>query len=237
MLKINVITPFPEMFEGIINSSILLKGKQKGIVSYNIINLFDYLDDPNQRIDDYPYGGGEGMILKPEPLANAIESIKEKGNQKIIFPTPDGELFNHSKAKEFSNCDSLVFICGHYKGIDQRIRDNFVTDEISIGDFVLTSGELPAMLMMDSIIRLKKGVLNNYVSAVNDSFYDLLLDGPHFTRPRNFRSKSVPDILLSGNHKKIEKWFLNKREEKTKKRRIDLWKKYRSSNNNGVKNG
>ena len=212
------------MFEGIINSSILLKGKQKGIVSYNIINLFDYLDDPNQRIDDYPYGGGEGMILKPEPLTNAIESIKEKGNQKIIFPTPDGELYNHSKAKEFSNCDSLVFICGHYKGIDQRIRDNFVTDEISIGDFVLTSGELPTMLMMDSIIRLKKGVLNNYLSAVNDSFYDLLLDGPHFTRPRNFRSKSVPDILLSGDHEKIKEWRKKESLKLTKLKRPDLLK-------------
>ena len=238
MLNINVITPFPEMFDSIINSSILLKGKQKEIISYNIINLFDYLDDRNQRIDDYPFGGGEGMILKPEPLTNAIESIKDQdNNQRIIFPTPDGELFNHSKAKEFSNCDSLIFICGHYKGIDQRIRDHFVTDEISIGDFVLTSGELPAMLMMDSIVRLRKGVLNNYESAINDSFYSLLLDGPHFTRPRKFRGKNVPNVLLTGDHKKIEKWFLSKREEKTKKRRIDLWKKYRFSNNDGVKNG
>ena len=178
------------------------------------------------------------MILKPEPLTNAIESIKDQdNNQRIIFPTPDGELFNHSKAKEFSNCDSLIFICGHYKGIDQRIRDNFVTDEISIGDFVLTSGELPAMLMMDSIVRLRKGVLNNYESAINDSFYSLLLDGPHFTRPRKFRGKNVPNVLLTGDHKKIEKWFLSKREEKTKKRRIDLWEKYRFSNNDGVKNG
>ena len=238
MLNINVITPFPKMFDSIINSSILLKGKQKEIISYNIINLFDYLDDPNQRIDDYPFGGGEGMILKPEPLTNAIESvINQDDNQRIIFPTPDGELFNHSKAKEFSDCNSLVFICGHYKGIDQRVRDNFVTDEISIGDFVLTSGELPAMLMIDSIIRLREGVLNNYESAIKDSFYSLLLDGPHFTRPRKFRGKSVPSVLLSGDHKKIEKWFLSQRKNKTKKRRIDLWTKYRSFNNDGVKNG
>tara|TARA_Y100001936_G_C15920225_1_gene583616 strand:- start:274 stop:987 length:714 start_codon:yes stop_codon:yes gene_type:complete len=237
MLNINIITPFPAMFDMILNESILLKAKQKQIVSYNIFNLFDYLDHSSKRIDDYPFGGGEGMLLKPEPIFNALE--KNKLNNKamrIIFPTPDGKAFNHNIAKELSNESSLTFICGHYKGIDQRIRDNYITDELSIGDFVLTSGELPSMIMIDSIVRLRNGVLNNYESAKKDSFYDLLLDGPHYTRPRNFNGIKVPEILFSGNHKKIEKWFLNKREEKTKKLRKDLWDNYRSKNN-GVKNG
>tara|TARA_Y100001970_G_C14168657_1_gene822808 strand:- start:181 stop:894 length:714 start_codon:yes stop_codon:yes gene_type:complete len=237
MLNINIITPFPTMFDMILNESILLKAKQKQIVSYNIFNLFDYLDHSSKRIDDYPFGGGEGMLLKPEPIFNALE--KNKLNNKamrIIFPTPDGKAFNHNIAKELSNESSLTFICGHYKGIDQRIRDNYITDELSIGDFVLTSGELPTMIMIDSIVRLRNGVLNNYESAKKDSFYDLLLDGPHYTRPRNFNGIKVPEVLFSGNHKEIEKWFLNKREEKTKKLRKDLWDNYRSKNN-GVKNG
>ena len=237
MLNINIITPFPAMFDMILNESILLKAKQKKIVSYNIFNLFDYLDHSSKRIDDYPFGGGEGMLLKPEPIFNALEKIKLNNKaMRVIFPTPDGKVFNHNIAKELSNESSLTFICGHYKGIDQRIRDNYITDELSIGDFVLTSGELPSMIMIDSIVRLRDGVLNNYESAKKDSFYDLLLDGPHYTRPRNFNGIKVPEVLFSGNHQEIEKWFLNKREEKTKKLRKDLWDNYRSKNN-GVENG
>tara|TARA_B100001964_G_C14126301_1_gene550703 strand:+ start:64 stop:777 length:714 start_codon:yes stop_codon:yes gene_type:complete len=237
MLSINIITPFPDMFNVILNESILLKAKQKNIAEYNIVNLFDHLDNSSQRIDDYPFGGEEGMLLKPEPIFRAIEEIKlnAKSNKiKVIFPTPDGELFDHKKAKKLSDERSLIFVCGHYKGIDQRVRDKIITDEISIGDFVLTSGELPAMIMIDSIIRLKKGVLNNYNSAMKDSFYNILLDGPHYTRPRNFNGMKVPDVLLSGNHKEISNWFLNKREEKTKILRHDLWEKYRSSKKTGV---
>jgi len=232
MISFNVITPFPAMFDNVLNESILLKAKQKNIAEYNIFNLFNYLDNSSERIDDYPFGGGEGMILKAKPISDAVGDIKSAAKNvnkhRVIFPTPDGQVFNHSKAKELSEESSLIFICGHYKGIDQRIRDEIVTDEISIGDFVLTSGELPAMIMIDSIIRLKKGVLNNYESAKKDSFYNLLLDGPHYTRPREFEGNNVPDVLLSGNHKKIKDWFLNQREEKTKKLRLDLWKKYKS---------
>ena len=231
MISFNVITPFPAMFDAVLNESILLKAKQKNIAEYNIFNLFNYLDNSSDRIDDYPFGGGEGMLLKAEPIFNAFESIKStfrNNKPRVIFPTPDGKIFNHSKAKELSKESNLIFICGHYKGIDQRVRDKIVTDEISIGDFVLTSGELPTMIMIDSIIRLKKGVLNNYESAKKDSFYNLLLDGPHYTRPREFEGNNVPDVLLSGNHKKIKDWFLNQREEKTKKLRLDLWKKYKS---------
>ena len=237
MLDINVITPFPAMFDSVLNESILLKAKQKKLARYNIFNLFNYLDDSSQRIDDYPFGGGDGMLLKPKPIFNAVNNIKKtlkKRSAKVIFPTPDGVLFNHNIAKKLSNESSLIFICGHYKGIDQRIRDEIVTDEISIGDFVLTNGELPTMIMIDSIVRLKEGVLNNYDSASKDSFYDILLDGPHYTRPRNFNGMKVPDVLLSGNHKEIKNWFLNEREIKTKKTRKDLWKKYKSDKKSGV---
>jgi len=237
MLNINVITPFPTMFNSVFDTSILLKAKQKKIVEYNIFNLFDYLDNSSQRIDDYPFGGGEGMLLKPEPIFNAVNDIKSNLKDKpvkVIFPTPDGILFNHHTAKKLSEEASLIFICGHYKGIDQRIRNEIVTDEISIGDFVLTSGELPAMIMIDSIVRLKEGVLNNYDSASKDSFYDTLLDGPHYTRPRDFNGLKVPDVLVSGNHKEIKEWFFNEQKVKTKKFRKDLWKKYKSCKESGV---
>ena len=239
-MNINVITPFPAMFDSVLNQSILLKAKQKNIVEYNIFNLFNFLDNPSQRIDDYPFGGGEGMLLKPEPIFNAVDQIKNDLNDedvRVVFPTPDGTLFEHKKAKELSEKESLIFICGHYKGIDQRIRDEIVTDEISIGDFVLTSGELPAMIMIDSIVRLRQGVLNNYDSASKDSFYNILLDGPHYTRPSNFNGLKVPDVLLSGNHKEIEKWFLDEQEMKTKKLRKDLWNKYKSYKKVEFKNG
>ena len=240
MLTINIITPFPEMFNILFNNSILLKAKQKNKVKYNIYNLFNYLDNSKQRIDDYPFGGIEGMLLKPEPIFNALKEIDSKmnfDNHRIVFPTPDGKKFNHVIAKELSSEKEITFICGHYKGIDQRIRDSFVSDELSIGDFVLTSGELPSMIIIDSIIRLKEGVLNNYESAKKDSFYDFLLDGPHYTRPRNFNGLEVPEVLLSGDHKEIKKWFLKQRIDKTKKRRLDLWKKYKSKNKDGVSNG
>ena len=239
-MNINIITPFPDMFDSVLNQSILLKAKQKNIVEYNIFNLFNFLDNPSQRIDDYPFGGGEGMLLKPEPIFNAVGQIKNDLNDedvRVVFPTPDGTLFEHKKAKELSEKESLIFICGHYKGIDQRIRDEIVTDEISIGDFVLTSGELPAMIMIDSIVRLRQGVLNNYDSASKDSFYNILLDGPHYTRPSNFNGLKVPDVLLSGNHKEIEKWFLDEQEMKTKKLRKDLWNKYKSYKKVEFKNG
>jgi len=232
MLSIYIITPFPEVVNPILNSSILNKAKEKKIVRYEVINLFDFLDTKTDRIDDYPFGGYSGMLLKPVPILNAINSINVK-KSRIIFPTPDGKLFNHDIATEFSKEQALIFICGHYKGIDQRIRDNFVTDEISIGDFVMTGGELPSLMMIDSVIRLKKGVLGSYQSAESDSFFSHLLDGPYYTRPRSFDGLDVPEILLSGNHKKIENWFIKEKIKKTKKRRSDLWKRYKSENSDG----
>ena len=228
MLKIYIISPFPQILKSILSESMLKKAIERNKVDYKIVNLFDFLDT-NDRIDDYPYGGGTGMLMKVEPIFKAFNSIDEK-NMKVIFPTPDGKLFNQRIALDYSNENSLVFICGHYKGIDQRVRDTIVTDEISIGDFVLTNGEIPTLVMIDSIVRLIPGVLNDYESAETDSFYDDLLDGPHYTRPKEYNGLEVPNVLLSGNHVEIKKWFLEKRISKTNERRKDLFRKYKSRN-------
>ena len=226
MLTVYILTPFPNIIEPILNESMLRKSVERNKVKFIIINLFDFLDDKENRLDDYPFGGSKGMIMKAEPILNAFNSIKNKPD-RIVFPTPDGKLLNHKISKELSEQKSLFFICGHYKGIDQRIREEIVTDEISIGDYVLTNGELASLVIIDSVVRLIPGVLNHYESAEKDSFFDDLLDGPHYTRPRKIGDLSVPEILLSGNHKKIEEWFLKKRINKTKKRRKDLFVKYK----------
>ncbi len=231
---VDIITPFPDLIKAFISESILKKANQKKIVNYTIYNLFEYSDSIDGRIDDYPFGGGGGMIIKPEPIFKVLDDIKLRSEEpdsiKVLFPTPDGQQLNHNMSCCMANYNHVVFICGHYKGIDQRIRDYLVTDEISIGDYVLTGGELPSMIILDSIVRLIPGVLNNIESANSDSFANPLLDGPHYTRPEVFDGYKTPDILLTGHHKKIEDWFLGQRIEKTKKRRPDLWKKYISSN-------
>ena len=219
-MKIYLITPFPDVIHSFMNSSMLKKAQENNLIEYKVLNLFDYADMPHKNIDDYPFGGGNGMILKPAPIFNAFNTIKNPG--RVIYPCPDGKLLNHNLAKDLSNEKSLIFICGHYKGIDQRVRDNIVTDEISIGDYVVTGGELPALIILDSAVRLIKGVINKYESAETDSFYDKLLDGPHYTRPQNYNGLLVPDVLVSGNHKKINDWFYNERVKKTKERRKDL---------------
>ena len=233
-MNIDIITPFPKTVKGIISESILKKAHQKSIVNYTIYNLFEYSESIDGRIDDYPFGGGDGMIIKPEPVFKILDEIKSKSKEhnsiRVLFPTPDGEKLNHRVSLKMAKYKHIVFICGHYKGIDQRIRDNLVTDEISIGDYVLTGGELPTLVILDSIVRLVPGVLNNIESANSDSFSDPLLDGPHYTRPEIFDGYATPDILLSGHHKKIEDWFFEQRVKKTKERRPDLWKKYISSN-------
>ena len=231
-MKVHIITPFPAMIDSIIDSSILGKASERGCVEYKVYNLFDFCNNSsNHRIDDYPFGGGSGMILKPEPIFDAFKLIKKDLNDidstKVIYPTPDGDLLNQEISYELSKIDEIVIINGHYKGIDQRIRDTLVTDEISIGDYVLTGGELAGMVILDSIIRLIPNVINSKESSDLDSFSQPLLDGPHYTRPANYENMDTPEVLLSGNHKEIEKWFISKREEKTKLKRPDLWGKYK----------
>jgi len=229
-MNIHIVTPFPEMVKSIINCSILDKARQKEHVEYHVYNLFDFSGkSANKRIDDYPFGGGSGMILKPEPIFEVFNLINKNLNKgaRVIYPTPDGMLLNHNLSEQLSKVDDIVIINGHYKGIDQRIRDNIITDEISIGDYVLTGGELAGMIILDSIIRLIPGVINSKESSDLDSFSHPLLDGPHYTRPANYNDMNTPEVLLSGNHKEIEKWFNIKREEKTKLRRPDLWEKYK----------
>ena len=230
MMQVYLLTPFPDMVHAVISASIMGRAENKELVKFHVKNLFDFGDPPHYRIDDYPFGGGAGMVLKPEPVFRAFDQVMEElprhANLRVIFPTPDGEVFSHEKAMEFSNSENLVFINGHYKGIDQRIRDELVTDEVSIGDYVLTGGELPALIILDAVVRLIPGVLNSYESAETDSFADILLDCPHYTRPESYRGLDSPSVLLSGNHKEIENWKVNKRIEKTRDRRPDLWDKY-----------
>ncbi len=235
MKNISFISPFCDLLKNLTSTSILDRASKKGIVNYNYLDLFSYSDDPHKRIDDYPYGGGEGMILQAQPIFSAYESIVGNvENRRVIYPTPDGEKLSMKLSLDLSKEKEIIFICGHYKGIDQRVRDKLVTDEISIGDYILTGGELPACVITDSIVRLIPGVINNIESAKTDSFYEDLLDNAHYTRPDVFRDMKVPDVLLSGNHKEIEKWKLNNRIDKTKNRRNDLYKRYLKNKNEEV---
>ncbi|MAV63887.1 MAG: tRNA (guanosine(37)-N1)-methyltransferase TrmD [Candidatus Marinimicrobia bacterium] len=230
MLNCTIMTIFPEVVGSFINQSIIKRSKDKKIVEYKIQDIRDFADPPHFKTDDYPFGGGEGMIFKPEPFFRAydyaIKNITKEESLKVVFPTPDGDRFNHNHALDLSKADNLIFICGHYKGIDQRIRDEIVTDEFSVGDFVVTGGELPTCMMIDAAVRLIPGVLNNYESAKSDSFFNKLLDGPHYTRPEDYRGLKVPEVLLSGHHEKIKKWRKDMRKKKTKDIRPDIWKKY-----------
>ena len=232
MMNCHVMTIFPDIINAFINQSIIKRSQDKNLVRCNIQNIRDFADSPHYKTDDYPFGGGDGMIFKPEPIFraydNIVSNISKKQNFRVVFPTPDGESFNHEVALDLSKADNLIFLCGHYKGIDQRIRDKIVTDEFSIGDFVVTGGELPVCLILDSVVRLIPGVLNNYESARSDSFFSDLLDGPHYTRPEEYRGLKVPEVLLSGHHEKIKKWQKDMREKKTKDKRPDIWKKYNS---------
>lgn len=233
-MNIHIITPFPEMISAVISTSILGRATDKGIVTYQLWNLFEFADPPHHRIDDEPYGGGVGMIMKPEPIFRAHDEIQKAIGKdtsiRVIFPTPDGRQFEQQAAAELAQEEQLVFVCGHYKGIDQRVRDYIITDEFSVGDFIVTGGELPALLMLDAIVRLQEGVLSDLESAATDSFSSDLLDGPHYTRPKEYRGWQVPDILLSGNHGEIASWRLNQRREQTRTRRPDLWEDYLMTN-------
>ena len=231
-MKIFIITPFPDVIDSFMNNSMIKKAIKKQVVTYEILDLFEYTNKLDHHIDDYPFGGGDGMVMKPEPIFRAFDSIKTKieDSTKVIYPTPDGRKFSQNEAKKFIKNKNLVFICGHYKGVDQRVRDNLITDEYSIGDYIITGGELSSLVIIDSIVRLLPGVLNNIESAKSDSFESDLLDCNYYTRPEIYRGLKVPKVLLSGHHQKIKEWKLEQKQIKTKDNRPDLWLKYKNKN-------
>ncbi len=222
-MRFDIITILPALLESPFAHSILQRAQKKGRVEIVIHNLRDYSTNKQKSVDDYPYGGGSGMVMGIEPFANCINKLKfEREYDEVIFMTPDGETLSQTMANELSGKGNIMILCGHYKGIDQRIRDLFVTREISIGDYVLSGGELPAAVFVDSIVRLLPGVLNNETSALSDSFQGELLDAPIYTRPADWQGHKVPDILLSGNEAAINNWRDEQALERTKLRRPDL---------------
>ncbi len=224
-MRIDVITIFPEMFAGFINTSIIGKAKKNNHIDIKIHNLRNYTTDKHRQVDDKPFGGGPGMVLKPEPIYRALSSfLKEKSEKEIIFLTPQGETFTQETAKILALKKHLIFLCGRYEGVDERIM-KFVDRQISIGDYVLTGGEIPAMVVIDAVVRLIPGVVKEKDSVIYDSFFDGLLDYPHYTRPRVFKKMKVPDILLSGDHEEIRKWRLKQSLKNTLLKRKDLLKK------------
>ena len=222
-MRFDILTIFPEMFDSPFNYSIIKRAVNKGIVEIYIHNIRDFSTNKHKSVDDYPYGGGSGMVMMIEPIALAIKKLtSERKYDEIIYTSPDGKPYNQSTANFLSTFNNILILCGHYKGIDERIREMFITQEISVGDYVLSGGEIAAMVMVDSIIRLIPGVLNDETSALSDSFQDNILSPPVYTRPYDFEGNKVPDILLSGNDKEISKWLLEKSLERTQKRRPDL---------------
>ncbi len=222
-MTIDILTLFPEMFDGPFSHSILKRAQSKGHVIINLHNIRDWATSKHKNVDDYPYGGGAGMVMMIEPVVNCIETLKAKTRfDEIIYLSPDGELLTQPIANQLSVKQNLLILCGHYKGIDERIRTHFITREISIGDYVLSGGELAAMVLTDAIVRIIPGVLNDETSALSDSYQNDLLSPPVYTRPYDFRGLQVPDILLSGNDREITKWKYEQAMERTKERRPNL---------------
>jgi tRNA (guanine37-N1)-methyltransferase len=222
-MRFDIITVLPGLLESPFAHSILQRAQKKGIAEIYVHNLRDYSTHKHKSVDDYPYGGGSGMVMMIEPFAACIEKLKsEREYDEIIFMSPDGETLNQQIANQMSSQQNIILLCGHYKGIDQRIRDLYVTREISIGDYVLSGGELAAAVLVDAVVRLIPGVLSDETSALSDSFQDGLLDAPLYTRPAEWRGNRVPDILLSGNTPEIEKWRFEQAVERTRQRRPDL---------------
>ena len=239
MMNYYVMTLFPEMIQNAMNESITGRAINKGIISLETVNIRDYADNRYNQVDDYIYGGGSGMLMQPGPVWRAYQSIMKKtgavssGNDnysapktRVLYMSPQGRTFNQSYARALSHDENIIFLCGHYEGIDERVIEMINPCEVSIGDFVLTGGELPAITIMDAVSRLIPGVLGSDDSAVYESFYNGLLEYPQYTRPAEFEGRKVPDVLLSGNHKLIEKWRLEQSLERTRKRRPDLYDSY-----------
>lgn len=222
-MRIDIITGFPKLLRGPFNESMIRQAKRKKLVQVRLHDLRKYTHDRHKTIDDTPYGGGAGMVLKAEPIFECIEHLTSKRKyDEIIYLTADGERFNQKAANDLSLKENLIFLCGHYKGIDERIRERLITREISIGDYVLTGGEVAAIVVADAVIRLIPGVLGDGESLMTDSFQENLLGAPQYTKPAVFRSMGVPEVLLSGNHKEIERWRRDRQHERTQKRRKDL---------------
>ncbi len=224
-MNIHILTLFPQMFNGVFAESIIKRSMEKGIVDIGITDIRDFSTNKHKSVDDYPFGGEAGMVMMAEPIVRAIEHLQSQKNwDEVIFLTPDGEPFKQNLANELSMKKNLILLCGHYKGIDQRVRDHWITREISVGDYVLSGGEIPAMVLTDAIVRLIPGVLNDETSALSDSFQNELLSPPVYTRPADFRGYKVPEILLSGHQKKIDEWKYEQALKLTRERRPDLLK-------------
>ena len=225
-MRIDIITVLPEMLEGFVNESILTRAQKKGLAEIHLHNLRDYSTNKWRRVDDYPYGGFAGMVMQCEPIDRCISALKaERHYDEVIFTSPDGEKFDQHIANDLSMKENIIILCGHYKGIDQRVRDHLITREISIGDYVLTGGELAAAIMADAIVRIVPGVIGDEQSALSDCFQDDMLSAPIYTRPADYKGWKVPEILLSGNEAKIKNWEMEQAMERTKTLRPDLLEK------------
>lgn len=228
MNRFHILTLFPEMVMDGLNTSIIGRAIEAGLLEINAVNIRDYSTNKHMKVDDYPYGGGAGLVMQPEPVYHAYKDLEKdmKKKPRVVYLTPQGTTFHQEMAKELAKEEELVFLCGHYEGIDERVLEEIVTDYVSIGDYVLTGGELPAMVMIDSISRLVPGVLHNDDSAGDESFENGLLEYPQYTRPPVFLDKEVPEVLLSGHHENIRKWRHEQSVKRTKERRPDLWEAY-----------
>lgn len=227
-MRFDVLTLFPELIQSHMDFSIMKRASEGGIIEVNTINPRDYSHDKHKKVDDTPYGGGAGMVLAPQPYVEAYEDMEKLNNTITLMMTPQGEPFTDKVSNELSKYEQIIILCGHYEGFDERIRDIIKPREISIGDFVLTGGELPALCIIDSVSRKIEGTLGKIESAHDDSFSDGLLEYPQYTKPREYRGLKVPEVLLNGNHKLIEEFRLEQKIERTKKRRPDLWEKYKN---------
>ena len=251
MMDFHILTLFPEMVMQGLHTSILKRAVEKEYIHIEAVNIRDYTLDKHGKVDDYTYGGGAGMLMQAQPVYDAYKAVAEKiylkqpdvfiseGKEqracRVIYVTPQGQTFNQTMAQEFAKEEDLIFLCGHYEGVDERVLEEIVTDYVSIGDYVLTGGELPAMVMIDAISRLVPGVLHNEESATTESFHNNLLEYPQYSRPEIWRDKKVPEILLSGNHAKVEEWRLEQSIERTKRLRPDLYEKWAEENGKAVK--
>lgn len=227
-MRIDIISAVPALLESPLNHSIVKRALDKDLVEIHVHDLRNYTEDKHKKIDDYPYGGEPGMVLTAQPIFSCIEQLQaERDYDELIFTAPDGDIFEQDDANALSLKKNILILCGHYKGVDQRVRDELITKEYSIGDYVLSGGEIPALAITDAIVRLLPGVLGDAGSALNDSFQDGLLEGPVYTRPAEFKGLKVPDVLLSGDHNKVAEWKQKQSEKRTKERRKDLYDKFK----------